>query len=144
MSKLSAFELNKLELIKVCKDKNIKKIEVCYDGCADSGQINESMVYFSETLTDYDCCANIDVTCNYYQTEYVWANGRSVSDIVFKQGNLQDLVEEMTYSILETRWGGWENNEGSYGEIVFNPDGSAAFTHTFRIEETHEGVIENE
>lgn len=144
MSKLNAFELNKLELIKVCKDKNIKQIEVCYDGCADSGQINESIAYFSENLKDYDCCSNINVSCNYYRTEYSQINGRSVPDIVFNQGNLQDLVEEMAYSILEDRWGGWDNNEGSYGEIRLNSDGSVVFTHTLRIEETHVGVIENE
>jgi len=34
--------------------------------------------------------------------------------------SLRDAVEELCYGYLEQEHGGWENNDGAFGEFTFN------------------------
>ncbi len=48
--------------------------------------------------------------------------------------NLRDAVEALAYALLEETHGGWENNEGAYGEFTF---AVAARTITLDYNERH-------
>lgn len=140
MSKLKASELNKLEFIKICKDNNILKVEVSYDGFGDSGQLNETTVFFSEK--DYADASKIKGRYTYYKSDYTRVGDEWQEILKFNEGPFPDLVEEMVYSFLENKWPGWEINEGSYGLVILANDGTGTFEHTVKIEETHTGTFE--
>jgi hypothetical protein len=81
------------EVARQLKGIGVASVEVNYDGCGDSGQI--------EGIVFYD------------------ADGEEVN----LTGQLTITVEHMTqlfYDLLETRHGGWENNEGACGEFAWN------------------------
>lgn len=139
MNKLKASELNKLEFIKICKDKNILKVEASYDGFGDSGQLNEIAVFFNEK--DHTDASKITGTYTYHTADYVRADNAWQEILKFNEGSFSDLVEEMVYTFLQARWPGWEINEGSYGMITLNNDGTGAYEHTVKIEEAHTGTF---
>jgi len=49
--------------------------------------------------------------------------------------SVSDAVEALVYAFLEETHGGWENNEGAYGEFTFNV---AARTITLDYNERYE------
>jgi hypothetical protein len=147
MSKLTASELNKQQFIKICEEKGISKVEIEYDGFGDSGQINEVTIFNKTADPDkYSPNSIIEIKepVQYYRAEYVqgirWADREE--NLRFEEGSFQDMMEEIVYSILEARWPGWEINEGSYGCITLNADGTGKYLHTVKIEETSQGELE--
>ena len=61
--------------------------------------------------------------------------GATESESVEK--SIEDAVETLAYAFLEETHGGWENNEGAYGEFTFNV---AARTITLDYNERYEDV----
>ena len=51
---------------------------------------------------------------------------------------MHDAIERLAYDLLEETHGGWENNEGAYGEFVFD-----VAERTIRLE-YNERVMETE
>jgi len=114
----------------------IKNVVVEFDGCGDSGQIEQVLVN-GETYenrasqTAYDFISHTGSTyCGDGTRNHGWALNPS----------LYDAIESYCYGILEGEHGGWEINGGSFGSFNFqNKNGK--FTCTLemneRIEETH-------
>jgi len=48
-------------------------------------------------------------------------------EVEMRQLSLEDVVEQLTYDFLSDTHGGWENNDGAYGEFCF--DASARCIH---------------
>jgi len=43
-------------------------------------------------------------------------------------------LEDLAYCALENNHGGWEINDGAYGEIIIEADGSGRIEYNQRIE----------
>ena len=56
-----------------------------------------------------------------------------------------DAIEDWCYSELESNYGGWEINEGSKGEFVFNfNDSTISLDHTANVEENVDNTLYEE
>jgi len=100
------------------KDGGVAHVEIHYDGCGDSGQID-------------------DVRCFDAQ--------RAMIDLPSTLTLSEDALRELFYDLLETRHAGWENNDGAFGEFEWDLiSDTLNHTHNYRITEydttEHEGL----
>lgn len=127
-------ENNKLEIFKnnlPAESKNaiadaihrlgIAKIEVNFDGCGDSGQI-EDMTVFNEAGDEIEITLeSIGVGKVEFVRGYQYdRNGKEIPIKDVREANFADLLEEICYNLLAQRHGGWEINEGSFGTFTFD------------------------
>ena len=93
----------------------ILTVEIRFDGYGDSGAIEETSFFGADG--EVMECPDIEVTCE----------GK---DVV----KLASLLEDFAYEALERHHGGWEINEGAFGELLidvadasFQPDCNLRF-----------------
>ncbi|MGE0115016.1 MAG: DUF6878 family protein [Steroidobacteraceae bacterium] len=82
----------KAEVTMVLIGLGIARLEINYDGCGDSGQIEEVSFWNME--------------------------GESVTPSLDKR--TADRVHQFCYDLLEVRHGGWENDDGAYGTFEWD------------------------
>jgi len=113
-------ELNKAALATAVKLLRITRIEAEFSGSGDSGQIDE-VRYFAgkQRINNVDMIkklivadASINDSTTYCETKKEWVT-------TTKSPNIEELVEQICYDLLGANHGGWEINEGSFGEFVF-------------------------
>jgi hypothetical protein len=75
------------------KEAGVVRVEIYYDGCGDSGQI-ESMHYFDVDYKAVDVTGKVDIT--------------------------DDALMNLFYDLLEVRHAGWENNDGAFGSFEWD------------------------
>ena len=75
------------------KVAGVARVDIYYDGCGDSGQI-EDVRYFDAQRK------MIDRPCTVTMSE--------------------DALRELFYDLLETRHAGWENNDGAFGDFEWD------------------------
>ena len=100
---------NKTALFDALAAAGITSVLVHFDGSGDSGQIED-----------------IDATAGDQSAEI--PNGNiMIAQVRWGEPNIQrttlpvrDAIESLAYDFLEQTHGGWENNEGAYGEFTFN------------------------
>jgi hypothetical protein len=100
---------NKTVLFDALAAAGITSVLVHFDGSADSGQIE-----------------HIDATAGDQSAEI--PNGNIViAQVRWAEPNIErttlsvrDAIESLAYDFLEQTHGGWENNEGAYGEFTFD------------------------
>ena len=117
---------NKASLFAAFAAAGITCVTVNFDGCGDSGQIEGIEVRAGDTFAKLP-----DTQVEIARTDFF-------HDEVSRSAEpLREAIESVCYLILEAKHGGWENNEGAYGEFVFDV---AADTITldfnYRIETT--------
>lgn len=98
--------INKAILFDALAATRITSIHVDFDGEGDSGQINGVAAFSgdeSATLPDTKIAIQ---TVPWGTTEAVTA-----------QSTLEKAIENLCYDYLEQTHGGWENNDGGYGEF---------------------------
>jgi hypothetical protein len=81
------------EAARQLKAIGVVRIEVYYDGCGDSGQI-ESIHYFDVNYKAVDPAGRVTIT--------------------------DDALMDLFYDLIEVRHAGWENNDGAFGEFDWN------------------------
>lgn len=91
--------------------KNVKTFTVTFDGSGDSGQI--------EDISLEDNLLESNVAGASVNKGTIWTDEGSVENIDTNP-TMREVIEELCYAILEGVCGGWEINEGSYGEFVFD------------------------
>ena len=98
-------------------------VNVTFDGEGDSGQI--------ENITADDCAEVPQIPLELQQPS--WGTGKLDSI----QTTLRESIETLCYDFLSQEQGGWENNDGAYGEFTFHVaerrvelDFNARFTDT--------------
>lgn len=123
----SVHAANKDALFPILAAAGITSILVRFDGSGDSGQIEEIDVVSGDKPVSLP-------TSNVTIQRAEWG----VSEAEPIECSINDAVETLVYAFLEETHGGWENNEGAYGEFTFNV---AARTITLdyneRYEDTH-------
>jgi hypothetical protein len=118
----------KAALFRVLSEAGIRTVVVSFDGCGDSGQI-ESIV--ARNADDIEVPLPLgDLTIQNVDFETC-----AISDTTTTAG---DLIEKLAYGFLQQTHGGWEDNEGAYGEFTFDvADGSITLDYNERYIETH-------
>lgn len=98
----------KAGLFAVLKSHGIIRVTAVFDGCGDSGQIDEMLAFNIEGPTELPEAdlhlAEIEPELN--------EEGQTQS--------ISETIETLAYDLLETHHGGWEINDGAYGEFVFD------------------------
>jgi hypothetical protein len=130
MAQVKADQLKKKDKVKyhsnllfdtLAKTK-VSSIEVTFDGCGDSGQI-ESVDYTDANGKGIDeAYLNKTLVKGSEKTSYhQWDEKKKMLvKTEAKEGNVREIVEEICYDKLGASHGGWELNEGSYGTFFFD------------------------
>ena len=102
--------LTKRALFEALAQAGIHTVVVCFDGSGDSGQV--------ETVDGFDSGNNLvqltTDTIGFSEVDF------ESSSIRVEQKAARAVVEIMTYDFLRQTHGGWENNDGAYGEFTFD------------------------
>lgn len=133
---------NKEIIFKILKALKIKKVEVSYSGCGDSGQIDYIEFFKSGSKpVDINKLTN-GLIISGIKTSSGWVtpspNNWFTRNYVDKPptSDIKEVINELCYDLLETYHGGWEINSGSDGQFVFNvPEGKISWSHSEIVEE---------
>jgi hypothetical protein len=107
---------NKERLFDGLTAAGITHVTVSFDGYGDSGQVESIAAYAGDA----------EVTFPKTQIAYAaltWDD----PEVEMRALSLEDVVEQLAYDLLSDTHGGWENNDGAYGEFCF--DASARCIH---------------
>jgi hypothetical protein len=102
-------EVNKAIVFDALAAAEITRVSVTFDGEGDSGQIDNIVAYKGDVATE------IPETTVTVQTSN-WGGSDVRSHVV----SIADAIERLCYDFLEQEYGGWENNDGAYGEFTLN------------------------
>ena len=94
----------------------ITHVTVPFDGAGDSGQIESIGAWSGETAVDFPAT-------EIPYAALTWDD----PEVEMRSLSLEDVVEQLAYDFLSDAHGGWENNDGAYGEFCF--DASARCIH---------------
>jgi hypothetical protein len=102
--------VNKARLMPMLAAAGIATVEIFYCGEGDDGGIDEIQCHDAHNQPVALPGVRINIqSCNW--------NGEQVSE---QECGLADGIEAFALDIIESRYAGWENNEGATGRIVFN------------------------
>jgi hypothetical protein len=87
----------------------ITHVTVTFDGAGDSGQIESIGAWSGETAVEFPA-TEIDYAA------LTWDD----PEVEMRQLSLEDVVEQLAYDFLSDTYGGWENNDGAWGEFCFD------------------------
>ncbi len=107
---------NKNRLFDGLAAAGITHVTVSFDGYGDSGQIESISAWAGETAVDFP---QIQIA----YAALTWDD----PEVEMRNLSLEDVVEQLAYDFLSDTHGGWENNDGAYGEFCF--DASARCIH---------------
>lgn len=97
---------NKTAVFDALAAASITQVKVEFDGEGDSGQIEALAAFRGEERAD------IPATTVSVQN-VAWGNNNPVTT----QSTLESAIETLCYDYLEETHGGWENNDGGFGEF---------------------------
>ncbi|MEW6453891.1 MAG: DUF6878 family protein [Pseudomonadota bacterium] len=100
---------NKAAVFDVLALAGITSVEVTFDGYADSGQIE----YIAAKASDKEV-AFPAVSVELARAE--WGS----SDIVRETHPMPQAIEQLAYGFLEETHSGWQDNQGAYGDFLFD------------------------
>jgi hypothetical protein len=101
--------LNKAIVFQTLEAAGITHVAIGFDGEGDSGQIDGAAAFMDDQAVEFPA---VSVTLNYAQS----GDGAvRTHDVTLREG-----VEELCYGYLEQEYGGWENNDGAFGEFRFH------------------------
>jgi len=101
---------NKTALFDALAGAGIATVIVRFDGCGDSGQI-ESIDAYGRGNTE------VGLPATTVTMSEVTFDGPTVTA---EPRNPRDAIETMAYAFLEQTHDGWENDDGAYGEFIFD------------------------
>lgn len=115
---------NKAGLFAALAEAGVTKVTVRFDGVGDSGQIEDVAAVADEEAVTLPP-ATVEIRRLYF--------GADEPEILVQP--LAEAIETLAYAFLEQTHSGWENNEGAYGEFVFDvPEASITLDYNERIE----------
>ncbi len=127
-----ANDLNKAIVFDALIAAGITNVIVGFDGEGDSGQIDGAAAYAGDKLVNFP-----DTKVTIHDAQY------NKDDLDTRETTLRDAVEDLCYGYLEQEHGGWEINDGAYGEFTIDVparkislDFNARFTDSFYYRHT--------
>ena len=117
----SRVKFNKPLLFRGLSAHEITSVEVEFNGCGDSGQIEDTRFYRGKAkVSNNDKTGDSLVEGAVVINNATWDEKKREWVRSTKTPTIAELIEHICYDLLEANHGGWEINEGSYGEFVFN------------------------
>ena len=107
---------NKDRLFDALTAAGVTHVTVTFDGEGDSGQIESIGAWAGDKAVDFPAT-------EIPYAALTWDNPA----VEMRNLSLDDVVEQLAYDFLSDTHGGWENNDGAYGEFCF--DASARSIH---------------
>lgn len=104
-----AWKHNKEAFFTALSDARITQVTVTFDGEGDSGQIHDITALSGDGPAPLPEQTLVIRTVNW--------DGSSTASVEQPFGS---ALETLCYDFLEQEHGGWENNDGAYGEFVFD------------------------
>jgi hypothetical protein len=128
-----ANRMNKATVFDLLAQAEIASVTAEFDGEGDSGQINDIIAY-----KDREAVPLPDSSVTLLRAS--WDTGKQEP----QQATLYDAIETLCYDYLSQQHGGWEDNDGGFGEFTFEVaerkvelefnarfSDSTLFTHSF-------------
>jgi len=108
---------NQYAIIDALHQAGIALVTVTFDGEGDSGQI-EDIKAFAHVQADTGIGTDPQPLPNKLvkYCEQSFRGHKSSKSI--KDKSLAEAIEDLCYALLEQKHGGWENNEGAFGEFT--------------------------
>ena len=100
---------NKQALFTALTAAGVTHVTVAFDGSGDSGQIENVDAFHGEVMVDLP---DSEVTI----ASASWGD----PGIAVQTMTLFDAIERLAYDLLASTHGGWEINDGAYGEFCFD------------------------
>ena len=100
---------NQDRLLDGCIAAGITHANAPFDGAGDSGQIESIGAWSGDTAVDFP-------TTEIEYAALTWDN----PEVEVRQLSLEDVVVQLAYDFLSDTHGGWENNDGAWGEFCFD------------------------
>ena len=104
-----ANSLNKGIVFGALSAAGITHVAIGFDGEGDSGQIDGAAAFAGDKSVDFPTA-----TVKIYRAQ------SGCEELSTQETSLRDAVEELCYACLEQEHGGWENNDGAFGEFAFH------------------------
>ena len=121
------------EVCAILFNAGITLVEVHYDGYGDSGSIEDVLLFKGDKKLKDEEVAILGLPTSTVQ-EYNWKSKSDDDKYITKECTLVDKVQDCAYDFLP---GGWEINEGSFGDLKINTEtAKATLEHNYRIQET--------
>ncbi len=102
-------KVNKDTIFQELAANGFTRINVTFDGEGDSGQIDNLAGFVGDVLTKIP-----DQTVN---VQWASWDGKEVTS---QEQSFHDAIERLCYDFLEQEHGGWENNDGAFGEFTLD------------------------
>lgn len=99
---------NKTAVFDVLAAAGVVSVVVTFDGYGDSGQI--------ESIDGRDAHGEVAVP----EHQVTIASATWEAEIERNTMSCREAVEQLAYDLLNATYGGWENNDGAYGEFDFD------------------------
>ncbi len=112
------------KVLSVCRASNYARIVVTFDGCGDSGHIEDMDFQFNDSMPPKHP-ATLSIGDFDVQEGFEHREGRWQPIVKRKELTLADALETVTYDILDANIPGWEINEGTSGTITYDIDTGA-------------------
>ena len=100
---------NKTALFDALAGARVDTVEVTFNGYADSGQVDEAVIDGEGGDADLRLI-NIEIA------RVEWGN----PVVVRETRSVKDAIDRLVYDLLQQTYGGWEINQGAYGDFLFD------------------------
>ena len=100
---------NKASLFAALAAAGITRVTVRFDGSGDSGQIEDISAVADNTKVELP-------TVEIELVNHVWGQEEPRRTLM----PVAEAIEQLAYDLLSLTHCGWENNDGAYGEFVFD------------------------
>jgi hypothetical protein len=106
---VTANGLNKGAVFDALSATGITHVAVGFDGEGDQGQIEGAAAYAGDATVEFPA-----TTVTLYRVQF------GAEQPTTHEMSLREAVEELCYGYLEQEHGGWENNDGAFGEFTLD------------------------
>lgn len=104
-------DANKEILFDILADNKVEVVTVMFDGSGDDGQVESSDLP--------DKIKRVVVEGAKVSQGKIWTSG-GVKESFKENPTVEEIVASLCYEALSNLYGGWENNDGAFGEFVFH------------------------
>lgn len=105
-----AWEPNKAAIFAAMEAAGVSLVTVEFDGCGDSGQIDAVSAYAAGGAAVALPIVEVEV-----RDMDEWLPGTGTA-----RRGLEEAIEAVVYALLARTHGGWEDNDGAFGEVSFD------------------------
>jgi hypothetical protein len=102
-------KVNKETIFQALAANGFTRVNVTFDGEGDSGQIDNLAGSVGDLLTKIPD-----------QTVTVQSASWDGKEVTSQEWPLREAIERLCYDFLEQEHGGWENNDGAFGEFTLD------------------------